>query len=316
MKCIFGPVPSRRLGRSLGIDVIVPKTCSFDCLYCESGRTTVLTLRRQQFVDPEYVLRELDAYFEEYPQGADVLTFSSAGEPTLYLSLGILLEAIKGRFKHLPVVVLTNGSLLWDPQVRRELSLADRVVPSLDAIDPRIFVKLNRPHPDLGIEMMVEGLRAFRRDYRGQFHLEVMLVAGINDDVKHLAALARMAELLRPDRIELNTVVRPPAYHGICGLTLQQMQAAVTQFPREKTEIIGKFVGTAGENKELGLADRIVELLLRRPCTSEEMADSLAVPHATLQIELEHLEQCGKLKIDVFAGRRFFRLSERLPSRC
>jgi len=216
MKHIFGPVPSRRLGRSLGIDVIAPKTCTFDCLYCESGRTTVLSLQRQHFVEPDEVLHELETYFREQPQGADVLTFSSAGEPTLYLGLGVLLEAVKRRFRHLPVVVLTNGSLLWDPVIRRELSLADRVVPSLDAVDKDVFARLNRPHQGLELEAIIEGLSAFRRDYRGQFHLEVMLVAGINDAQEHLRALARVAETLRPDRLELNTVVRPPAYRGVC----------------------------------------------------------------------------------------------------
>jgi wyosine [tRNA(Phe)-imidazoG37] synthetase (radical SAM superfamily) len=314
MKCIFGPVPSRRLGRSLGIDVIAPKTCTFDCLYCESGRTTVLSLQRQQFVEIDEVLRELDAYFREYPQGADVLTFSSAGEPTLYLGLGALLEAIKARFRDLPVVVLTNGSLLWDPQIRRELCLADRVVPSLDAVDAHIFARLNRPHADLDIEAIVDGLRGFRRDYRGEFHLEIMLVAGINDDEEHLKTLARVAETLRPDRIELNTIVRPPAYPGVCGLGPQPMEKAAHLFSRERTEIIGNFNAIVEEDQKRDLSGRIEELLRRRPCTAEEMAVSLAVSHRAVEIELRALEQCGVLEVNLFGGRRFFRLAERHPS--
>jgi wyosine [tRNA(Phe)-imidazoG37] synthetase (radical SAM superfamily) len=314
MKHIFGPVPSRRLGRSLGIDVIAPKTCTFDCLYCESGKTTVLSLERQQFVEPDEVLRELEAYFRENPRGADVLTFSSAGEPTLYLGLGVLLKAIKGRFRHLPVVVLTNGSLLWDPRVRHELLLADRVVPSLDAVDKEVFARLNRPHQDLELEAIVEGLKAFRREYRGQFHLEILLVAGMNDAREHLKALARVAETLRPDRVELNTVVRPPAYSGVGGCSLEQMRAAAGLFPEGRTEVIGSFAATAQEASGQGLSDRIAELLRRRPCTSEEMAASLAVSLEAVENELHRLEQHGILKAGVFHGHRLFLLAERQPS--
>ena len=151
MATIFGPVPSRRLGRSLGIDVIPPKTCSYDCVYCESGPTTHLTVKRQAFVDPDQVIRDLLAYFQEYPDSADVLTFSSAGEPTLYEPLGELIREVKRHLRSLPLVVLTNGSLLWDAKVREALSAADRVVPSLDAVTKEVFQSLNRPHPSLDL---------------------------------------------------------------------------------------------------------------------------------------------------------------------
>jgi wyosine [tRNA(Phe)-imidazoG37] synthetase (radical SAM superfamily) len=313
MKCVFGPVPSRRLGRSLGIDVIAPKICTFDCLYCESGRTTVLSLQRRQFVAPAEVLAELDAYFREDPQGAEVLTFSSAGEPTLYLGLGELLEAIKDRFQHLPVVVLTNGSLLWDAQVRRELGLADRVVPSLDAVDMDVFARINRPHPGLELAAILEGLHRFRLEFRGQFHLEILLVAGVNDSEEHLAALAREAESLCPDRIELNTVVRPPAYPGVCGLTAEQLHRAARLFPRGRTEIIGDFAAAAAAAPGEALAERISELLRRRPCTPDEMAASLAVSCLVVDRELLAMERCGMLEAHVFGGRRYFRLTAKQP---
>jgi wyosine [tRNA(Phe)-imidazoG37] synthetase (radical SAM superfamily) len=309
MRTIFGPVPSRRLGRSLGIDVITPKTCSYDCIYCESGRTTDLNIERQLFVPPEQVLRELGAYFQEHPQGADVLTFSSAGEPTLYLGLGDLLKAIKRRFPHLPLVVLTNGSLLWDSQVRRELQPADRVVPSLDAATEEIFHKINRPCHGLELARVIEGIRSFGRDYPGRFHLEVMLVAGLNDDDEHLRALARTAESLNPDRVELNTVVRPPACSGVPGLNRQEMQAAAECFSPERTEIIGEFCSHAHGEPGSDLATRILELLRRRSCTSTEMGNSLAVSHEVLEKELAKLEREGAVRVDVFAGRRFFRLT-------
>ncbi len=214
MSSIFGPVPSRRLGRSLGIDVIPPKTCSFDCIYCESGPTTRLSVTRENFVDLSEILVELSAFLRLHPNATDVLTLSSAGEPTLYTGLGELIAAVKKTHPRFPLIVLTNGSLLWEPEVRRRLLKADRVVPSLDAVTTTVFRKINRPHPSLEPEQIIEGIRAFRMEYKGQLHVEIALVSGVNDSPGELSALAHVIESIRPDKIELNTVVRPPARIG------------------------------------------------------------------------------------------------------
>jgi wyosine [tRNA(Phe)-imidazoG37] synthetase (radical SAM superfamily) len=187
-------------------------------------------------------------------------------------------------------------------------------VPSLDAVDKQLFARLNRPHQDLELEAIVEGLSAFRRDYRGQFHLEILLVTGMNDAQEHLKSLARVAETLCPDRVELNTVVRPPAYSGVGGCNLDQMHAAARLFPQGRTEVIGSFAASAEEEHGQRLPDRITELLRRRPCTSEEMAASLAVSREAVENELHRLEQHGILKASVFDGHRFYRLAERQPS--
>jgi wyosine [tRNA(Phe)-imidazoG37] synthetase (radical SAM superfamily) len=309
MKTIFGPVPSRRLGRSLGIDVVSPKTCSYDCIYCESGRTTQLSLRRQAFVDPAEVLHELEDFFQGHPDSADVLTFSSAGEPTLYLGLGELIRAIKRRFKHLPLVVLTNGSLLWDPEVRRELLEADRVVPSLDAATDAVFRQVNRPHPALDLTAIVEGLHAFRRAYHGELHLEVLLVAGVNDRIEQLRPLAAAVAKLQPDRVELNTVVRPPADPGVSGLSAEQMQAASLVFPRGRTEVIGHFTGCARRQREAALEERVLELLRRRPCTVEEMSASLAASADEVEEACRVLQQRGILTASRYADQDYFCLA-------
>jgi wyosine [tRNA(Phe)-imidazoG37] synthetase (radical SAM superfamily) len=314
MKTIFGPVPSRRLGRSLGIDVVSPKTCSYDCIYCESGRTTELSLQRQVFVDPAEVLHELEVFFRTHPESADVLTFSSAGEPTLYLGLGELIRAIKGRFKHLPLVVLTNGSLLWDPEVRRDLLEADRVVPSLDAVSDAVFREVNRPHPGLDLAAIVEGLHAFRRAYRGEFHLEVLLVAAVNDQIEQLRAIAAVVAKLQPDRVELNTVVRPPADPGVSGLSAEQMQAASLVFPLGRTEVIGHFTGCARRQREAALEERVRELLRRRPCTVEEMAVSLAISADEVGKACRVLQQRGILAASRFADQDYFCLAARQVS--
>lgn len=305
MKTIFGPVPSRRLGRSLGIDVIPAKSCSYDCIYCESGPTTHLTTKRQRFVTPEEVLEDLHRYFREYPQGADVLTFSSAGEPTLYEPLGELVRAIKKHFPDFPLIMLTNGSLLWQPEVRRDLLAIDRVVPSLDAVTPEVFQRINRPHPHLDLAVILEGLEAFAKDFRGQLHMEVMLVAGYNENVEELRAIARAIERLRPAEVELNTVVRPPAAPDTLGVCAADMERALTFFPPGKARIIGQFKACAGSGKDLDLASRILALVSRRPCTVPEMAACLGVDPGDLDKTLRALEGKGVLARSVFGDKEY-----------
>ncbi len=311
MGLIFGPVPSRRLGRSLGIDVIPPKTCSFDCIYCESGPTTHLSLKRQNFADPAEVLKELDQFFRRFPKGADALTFSSAGEPTLYAMLGELIGEIKGRYPAIPLVVLTNGSLLHDAGVRKDLLKADRVVPSLDAATPEVFARINRPHPMLGLPEILEGLRAFGREYRGLFHIEIMLVAGVNDSPEQLSALALAAEKTGADRIELNTVVRPPACAGTRGLSEEEMKRAASYFKTQRTEIIGVFGGRGAEAGKSDIAARILETIERRPCTIPELAASLGIAEGELEIESRRLRDEARLAFVAFGGKEFLCLPGR-----
>jgi wyosine [tRNA(Phe)-imidazoG37] synthetase (radical SAM superfamily) len=314
MTTIFGPVPSRRLGRSLGIDVIPPKTCSYDCIYCESGPTTHLTVKRQAFFDPDQVLQDLLAYFREFPDSADVLTFSSAGEPTLYEPLGSLIREIKRHLHSLPLVVLTNGSLLWDSAVREALLAADRVVPSLDAVTQGVFQRLNRPHPSLDLGVIVEGLKAFRTDYRGQFHLEIMLVAGSNDHPDELSKMRPIIESLHPDRVELNTVVRPPADPCCRGLASAEMEAIRELFPAGITEIIGRFKGFRGMERDGNIDQRVLDMVRRRPCTVEEMAASLGVPLEDLQDSLTDLLRRQHVARSIFDGREYICVTDSIPA--
>lgn len=305
MRYLFGPVPSRRLGRSLGVDVIPAKTCSFDCIYCESGPTTHLSVKRESFADPAEVLRELDRFFLTYPNGADAITFSSAGEPTLYSGIGEVIAGIKTNHPECLLVVLTNGSLLRDPAVRKDLLMADRVVPSLDAVTPEVFQAINRPHPAAELSAIIEGIRAFRLDYKGELHLEIMLAAGVNDSPAELQALARAAERSGVDRIELNTVVRPPARPGTKGLTSAQMKRAAAFFPCKRTSIIGVFSATGNSTAEADLRTRILQTIERRPCTISELAVSLGVSETMLQQESRQLEEQKALTIRIFDGRQF-----------
>ena len=305
MSSIFGPVPSRRLGRSLGIDVIPPKTCSFDCIYCESGPTTRLSVTRENFVDPSEILAELSAYFRLHPNSTDVLTLSGAGEPTLYTGLGELIAAVKKTYPRFPLIVLTNGSLLWEPEVRRCLLKADRVVPSLDAVTATVFRNINRPHPSLEPEQIIEGMRAFRMEYKGQLHVEIALVSGVNDSPEELSALAQVIESIKPDKIELNTVVRPPALTGTRGLTDARMAWAVSFFSSLNAEIVGVFETDKQDRCEKQIGLRIIETVERRPCTVAELAASLGVPEKRVEQESQKLQKQGKLNKLCFDGKLF-----------
>ncbi|MCE5333241.1 MAG: radical SAM protein [Desulfobacteraceae bacterium] len=305
MSLIFGPIPSRRVGRSLGVDVVPAKTCSFDCIYCESGPTTRLTVKRTPFFPIPEVMRELGDYLRANPKGTDVITFSSAGEPTLFLGLGELIEAIKRDFPDYPLMVLTNGSLLWDPQVRRDLLKADRVVPSLDSALIESFLRINRPHPSLELDAIVEGIIEFRSEYRGQMHLEIVLADGVNDSPDELKALARAAGRIRPDKVELNTVVRPPAFAGTRGLTEDRMARAAACFPKGTAEIIGVFHAPRELSNGEDLGRRILETIERRPCTVAELSVSLGIPEEVLEHRSKELQQAKKLVFRPFEGKDF-----------
>jgi len=201
---IFGPVHSRRIGRSLGVDLVPFKTCTYNCIYCHLGSTTHLTLERKEWVPMNAVLEELERKLICAP---DYITLSGSGEPTLYARLGELIERIKA-MTDVPVAVLTNGSLLWLKEVREQVALADLVLPSLDADNDYNYRFINRPYPDVTFEQMVEGLIAMRSEFAGQYWLEVFLLGGytaIEANVKRLAALVKR---IGPDRVQLNTVAR------------------------------------------------------------------------------------------------------------
>lgn len=209
MKYIYGPVPSRRMGMSLGISPIPPKTCNYSCIYCQLGRTDHMTNTREMFYPVEDILAELDDILKkEIP--FDVVTIVGEGEPTLYLGLGELIRGIRERVTQ-PVAVITNGALLYDPDVREELMAADIVLPTVEAIDEVTFRQINRPHGALEQLEILKGLRLFAEEYPNQLWLELMLMQGINDDQASLIRYRNVLKTLRYDRLYLNTPVRPPA---------------------------------------------------------------------------------------------------------
>ena len=205
---VFGPVPSRRLGRSLGVSPIPPKTCSYSCVYCQLGRTTRLQSKRESFYAKEEILEEvLRALDRSTP---DFVTFTGDGEPTLCRDLGWLIRSVRSSCD-VPIAVITNGSLMFRKDVRQDLEKADLVMPSLDAGDPSTFFEINRPHGCIDLNRVVEGLVEFNHGFTGRLWLEVMLVKGLNDSRKSLTAVKELADAIKPDKVDLLTPIRPPA---------------------------------------------------------------------------------------------------------
>jgi wyosine [tRNA(Phe)-imidazoG37] synthetase (radical SAM superfamily) len=300
---LFGPVPSRRLGRSLGVDLIPAKTCPYDCIYCEVGPTTHQT--KQRFPgQTEAIITELEDYLRDVPHPPDVITLAGSGEPTLNLGLGRIIRVIK-EMSQIPVAVLTNGALLYLPEVREELAAADLVLPSLDSARAETYRLINRPLPDLSLESLLEGLISFRREYRGQIWLEVMLLKGLNDTDEELTLLRQALREIAPDKIQLNTAVRPVVKAIARPLDLAEMEAAAA-FLGELVEVIASF--NREDIAELPCQDEdLVEMLSRRPMTAADMAKALGLPLVQIVARLKRLQDSGRISHDRYNDQEFYR---------
>jgi wyosine [tRNA(Phe)-imidazoG37] synthetase (radical SAM superfamily) len=269
---IFGPVPSRRLGRSLGIDLVPFKTCTYDCIYCQLGRTTNKTTQRKEWVPTDDVINQLSRKLDSNP---DYITLSGSGEPTLFSHIEELISRIKS-ITDIPVAVLTNGSLLWLPQVRKALKAADLVIPSLDAGSDHIFQYVNRPHTNISFTKMLEGLIKFREEYDGQYWLEVFLLAGVTTTKMEVSRLRTCINSIRPDKVQTNTVSRPPAESFAEAVPRKQLET-ITRKLYDKAEIIADYRGVHKSEYFSVRRDDILTLLKRRPCSVEDIATGLGL---------------------------------------
>ncbi|MBP1625667.1 MAG: putative radical transcription regulator TrmB [Holophagaceae bacterium] len=309
--CLYGPVPSRRLGRSLGVDLVPWKTCTYDCLYCQLGATTCKTLERQVHTKADEVFPALETALRSIPR-PDYISLAGSGEPTLNLELGAILRGVK-RVTSIPVAVLTNGSLLHLPEVREALELADVVLPSLDAGDEEGFQRINRPHADLSFQTMVDGLGDFTAHFQGEVWLEVMLVAGLNDGSEDLQRIARLAEAIGPARTQINTVERPAATSDVGPVSAETLRLAMGIFP-SGTEFItdpGPLapMGSLSSDPE----NALIELLGRRPCRAQEAASGLGIAPLELLKHLHRLQASGQIEVIRQDGQQYFRASHRKP---
>ncbi|MCK4386437.1 MAG: radical SAM protein [candidate division Zixibacteria bacterium] len=289
-KMLYGPVPSRRLGISLGVDIIPYKICSYDCIYCQLGKTTDQTLERKSYVNITSLLDELKETIS-LNSDIDYITFSGSGEPTLNKDIGQMIEEVK-KFTQIRIAVLTNGSLLWDDKVRKDLSQADLVVPSLDAFTEEIFQKVNRPMKGLGIEKVLNGIKIFCEEFKGKIYLEIMLVKNINDFEEEIKKINQFVKNLRIDKIQLNTVIRPPGDPDAKPLNKEELIGVKTLFePELKVELIADFKRETSRAYQKDLEQGIIELLKRRPTQKEEMAISLGIHPNEIVKYLQILEE-------------------------
>jgi wyosine [tRNA(Phe)-imidazoG37] synthetase (radical SAM superfamily)/predicted Fe-Mo cluster-binding NifX family protein len=274
MRYVFGPVPSRRLGRSLGVDPVPTKTCDFSCVYCQLGRTRPLVLERQEYLPAEKIIAEVQERIAECEPGTiDWITFVGSGETTLHSRLGWMITRVKD-MTSLPVAVITNGSLLWQAELSSELGLADAVLPSLDAADAILFDRINRPHRSITLERYVEGLVTFRRSFRGKLWLETMLVAGLNDGERALCDLAEALRHIQPDEVQINVPTRPPTESWVGPPDDAALQHAASILGGVAPVSLAR---SDGFRLELGddLIRSVASIVARHPLREDELLEAL-----------------------------------------
>ena len=295
-KYLFGPVPSRRLGMSLGVDLVPRKVCSLDCVYCEVGKTTKLTTDRKEYVLFDRLKDELTHFFENN-RDPDYITFSGSGEPTLNIRFGDVLSFIRELKPGVPVAVLTNGTLFSDEKLRQELKGADLVLPSLDAATQAVFSRINRPAPGLNISDYIQGLVDFRKEYDGKIHLEIFILPGYNDSSDELDELKKAISRISPDLVQLNTLDRPGTVKGLKAATREDLERIKKYWDIPNVEIIA----AASKRKEVqsyrrDAEETILGMISRRPCTVDDLSETLGMHISEVNKYIDVLEAQGSIE--------------------
>ena len=304
-KYIYGPVPSRRLGRSLGVDLVPFKTCTYDCIYCQLGQTTNKTTERRDYVPIDDVIKELKDKLDS-GMVCDYISLAGSGEPTLHAGIGDLIGQIK-TITNIPVAVITNGSLLYLPEVREALMCADLVLPSLDVGDEQLFQYVNRPHGSLSFDQTVNGVIDFSRNFTGQIWLEVLLLGGVTGIQSEVEKIASLVKLIQPAKVQLNTVYRPPAEETAFPLTVEQLLALKNTFPVD-VDIIGNLKQPETPVSEIRAVtdDVVIALLSRRPCTIVDIASGLGMHVNEVIKRMEKLVESDKVNCIVTRKRNYY----------
>ncbi len=305
---VYGPVLSRRLGRSLGVDLVPYKVCTYDCVYCQIGATTNKTIDRKEYIPVMSVLDELREKLG-MNEKIDYITLAGSGEPTLNGAIGELIHGVKA-MTDIPLAVLTNGSLLWMSDVRDALMDADIVMPSLDVGDDRLFQYVNRPYETLSFDQVVEGIIDFSGGYKGEIWLEVLLLAGVTGISAEVRKIAKIVEKIKPTITHLNTVCRPPSEGFASPLPQDQLEALKELFPGKVEIIAEKESGDIVTINQFRNRDGdILALLSRRPCTASEVASGLGIHATEVMKYLENLVSTKKIRRVFSSGRYFYALS-------
>ena len=307
MNYIYGPVPSGRLGFSLGVDIIPHKICTIDCIYCQLGRTTHKSIKRKSFAPREDIIEEIR---KSVSAGHDIdfITFSGSGEPTINSDIGRLIHEVK-KITSIPVAVLTNGTLLFQEDVQRDLIEADVVLPSLDAASQDVFKRVNRPHHSLRIEPVMDGLRRFRKLFKGLLWLEIMFIKGYNNDMQELSRMKKAISEIRPDKVYLNTVTRPPSEVYAKPLSPAEM-IAIKDYLGGTCEVIAEF----HKKQSLEVKDiegSIIEMTKRRSLTVTDIADVLGISETNAESMLERLMAEGTVTEKQYGTKNYYIFSSK-----
>jgi len=305
---IFGPVPSRRLGFSLGVDIIPFKICSLNCIYCQLGPTPETTLERREYIQIDTVLRELEEILKK-PGRIDYITLSGSGEPTLNSRIGDLIPKIK-KLTTIPIALLTNGTMLIYPEVREALRELDLVVPSLDAGTEEVYQVINRPVTGLNLEGLTRGIMDFTAGFPGQVWLEVMLLKGVNDAEDELEAMARRIVIIQPEKVQLNTAVRPAAEIGVQALSPGELDG-IRQFLQDRivsipVEVVAGFSGQREEAGKKDIRGDILTYLERRPATLADLSATFGLHRNEIVKYLGHLLDEGLIKVEYTGEEKYY----------
>jgi wyosine [tRNA(Phe)-imidazoG37] synthetase (radical SAM superfamily) len=319
-KYLYGPVPSRRLGLSCGIDIVPFKVCTLDCIYCQLGKTAHTTVDRKEYIPVEPVLAELKEALVEGLQ-ADYITIAGSGEPTLNSRIGELIDGIK-KLADIPVAILTNGTLLYRQDVRDDCSKADVVMPSLDAGDEQTFQRINRPNGVINIEKLISGLCEFRKEFTGRIWLEVFFVDGINTADEQIVKIRDAIELIDPDKVHLNTAVRPTANLNITRVSAEKLRQIAGRLG-PKSEVVADFSPVSSNIlNETKIEDvpghhvvmnrktqALLSMLKRRPCSLNDICSGLGINRNEAIKSISNLQNRGIIQTEEKDGTVFFKTS-------
>jgi len=292
---LFGPVPSRRLGISLGIDLVPFKICTYDCVYCECGPTTTLTTDRKEWTPTDAILAEIDEYLGSAPN-LDYCTYSGSGEPTLHSGLGRITAHLRDSFPEYRIALLTNGSLFWDPDVREMTRGLDVIIPSLDAATSVVFSRINRPHPSLDITKIIGGLADLRTESDAEIWLEVFVVPGCNDTDESLSALNDAITTIDPHRVQINTLDRPGTESWVTAASPETVQRIAAALDHHRVDIPASAVARRTvPSYSADIAETIMETVSRRPCTTDDLSAVLGLHRAEITKYLQDLLDTGRV---------------------
>lgn len=308
-KYLFGPVPSRRLGLSLGVDLVPHKTCTLNCVYCESGKTTNLTTDRKMYVPVSCVIDELSAYLSTAPE-LDYITFSGSGEPTLNIGISEVIAFIKNNYPHYKIALLTNSTLFYREDVRNDVLDTDLIVASIDAVSGSVFSTVNRPEKNLDMLKIVDGLALFREKYKNELWIEVFIVPGQNDDDHEITMINNAVKRIKPDKIQLNSLDRPGVEKWVIPAEPSCLNRII--FRLNAAEIINRAeIQGIASTGDVDNNQRILGLVKRRPCTIEDIVVSLGVSQLTAEECLTELVGKKMIRCEKMARGLFYQLVTR-----